>query len=318
MAERHAVWSSFFVNLEEGRLRSLWRILLQVGIMLVIVALPIVVVTETATRLFKSGRIFLPPEIFDKGMDILAGLLLTGLVLLSLFIAARKLDHRRFAEFGFGLNAKWWMQWFEGFFLGFFLMAIIFTIEFFAGWVKVISYFHVSVTALPVWLSFTYPFIKALCVGVYEEAISRGYHLTNIKEGLLGLWGFTERQAFICAIGMSSAIFALLHLKTPNASVISTVCIIANGALLGTAFWVSGQLGIPIGFHMGWNLSQGLLFGFPVSGDLEIANVLQIQQRGPVWLTGGNFGPEGGLLNLVVSIAGIILLLKMRRLWRPT
>lgn len=60
-----------------------------------------------------------------------------------------------------------------------------------------------------------------------------------------------------------------------------------------------------IGVHFGWNLGQGTLFGFPVSGDKEIASVIAIQQRGPVAMTGGAFGPEAGLVGVAASLAGI-------------
>jgi membrane protease YdiL (CAAX protease family) len=179
--------------------------------------------------------------------------------------------------------------------------------------VRISGTFHSSAIALPFWFALLYPLVKAVCVGVYEEAISRGYHLTNLMEGLSGIIGKGETGASVSAIVLSSAIFGLLHMRNPNATLMSTLSITLNGSMLGTAFVLTRQLGMPIGLHMSWNLAQGWLFGFPVSGDPEISTILQTLQSGPEWLTGGSFGPEGGMLGLGASAAGILLLIALRR-----
>jgi hypothetical protein len=197
--------------------------------------------------------------------------------------------------------------------LGALLMVLIFTIEYMADWVDLNGYFQISTPTLPWWLAFMYPVVKASCVGVYEEAIGRGYLITNLKEGMSGVWNLTEKKALIFAIISSSVFFGVLHIRNPNANVISTFSLMINGAMFATAYMLTGQLGMCIGLHMSWNIFQGLVFGFPVSGDPEIATMFHIQQSGPNWMTGGNFGPEGGLLGLASSIAGIIILIHMRR-----
>ncbi len=85
--------TSWFWNPEEWRLRALWRILLQVAVMFVIVALPVVGITEATTRLFKSGWIHCSPQVFDKVLDIIVGILMSGLVLLSLFVHVHGTAH---------------------------------------------------------------------------------------------------------------------------------------------------------------------------------------------------------------------------------
>jgi hypothetical protein len=52
---------------------------------------------------------------------------------------------------------------------------------------------------------------------------------------------------------------------------------------------------------------QGGLFGLPVSGVQFRGSLLQIKQTGPGFITGGNFGPEAGLLGL----AGLTLLIAL-------
>ena len=58
-------------------------------------------------------------------------------ILLSLAIAARFLDRRRFADFGLHFSGGWWADFGFGLALGAGLMALIFAFELAAGWVSV-------------------------------------------------------------------------------------------------------------------------------------------------------------------------------------
>ena len=50
---------------------------------------------------------------------------------------------------------------------------------------------------------------------------------------------------------------------------------------------------------------------FPVSGGaFSSIRIFALAQSGPAWLTGGNFGPEGGALSTVVLLVTIAVLLK--------
>jgi hypothetical protein len=53
------------------------------------------------------------------------------------------------------------------------------------------------------------------------------------------------------------------------------------------------------------NLFQGAVFGCPVSGDKDGASVIAIQQLGSSVLTGGNFGAEAGIIEIIASLIGI-------------
>jgi len=110
--------------------------------------------------------------------------------------------------------------------------------------------------------------------------------------------------------------FDQFNVGNPNVSQIATVNIALWGFLFGIAFILSGSLAIPIGIHITWNLFQGNVFGFPVSGvtfPAEAVTFISIEQRGPELWTGGTFGPEAGLLCSLALIVGIILILGLVR-----
>jgi hypothetical protein len=61
-----------------------------------------------------------------------------------------------------------------------------------------------------------------------------------------------------------------------------------------------------MGLHFGWNFFEGVIFGFPVSG-LNIYHMINLKVSGPVLWTGGEFGPEAGLIVLPALVLGSIL-----------
>jgi hypothetical protein len=63
---------------------------------------------------------------------------------------------------------------------------------------------------------------------------------------------------------------------------------------------------MPVGMHFTWNYVQGFVFGLPVSGYTFSPSLLKVQVHGAAWLTGSEYGPEGGLLSTMVVVgAGI-------------
>ena len=55
------------------------------------------------------------------------------------------------------------------------------------------------------------------------------------------------------------------------------------------------------------NLSLGGLLGLPVSG-IEATGILSLPAGGPAWLTGGAFGPEGGLAATAMLLVACLAL----------
>jgi membrane protease YdiL (CAAX protease family) len=119
------------------------------------------------------------------------------------------------------------------------------------------------------------------------------------------------------AIGIMALLFALAHSQNTGITTLGIGNICVAGLLLGTAFYAPGGIWTAAGFHLGWNWAIAALDA-PVSGiDLKIP-FINYDPGGPVWLTGGKFGPEGGVLaTLVLGTATIVatrLVLHKRRI----
>jgi hypothetical protein len=294
------VIKALFWNKEQARLRAGFRIILQLTTFFIIM---------------KSLKLLIgvPGEITSYTplwiILAMAGIRLFR-VLISVWLAGRFLDLRSFADFGFHFKKDWWIDFGFGAGLGILLMGSIFLIELAAGWVTISHTFH---TANPGQL-FISPFfvflILFMCVGFSEELFYRGYHLTNLAEGL-NFKMFGPKRAIIFAVILSSILFGIFHIGSPNAGVASTLNIMLWGILSGGAYVLTGSLAIPIGIHITWNLFQGNVFGFPVSGitfPADTVTFISIDQVGPRLWTGGAFGPEAGLLGFFAIITGILLI----------
>jgi membrane protease YdiL (CAAX protease family) len=105
---------------------------------------------------------------------------------------------------------------------------------------------------------------------------------------------------------ISSAVFGLLHFGNPGANWVSTIGIFFAGIFLAYGYVRTKQLWLSMGLHIGWNFFEGVVFGFPVSG-LDIYALTRIKVTGPAIWTGGEFGPEAGLIVLPALIVGAIL-----------
>jgi hypothetical protein len=136
-----------------------------------------------------------------------------------------------------------------------------------------------------------------------EELAFRGYPFQKLVESL-GPPG---------AVAVSSACFGLVHLGNPHHTWISTVNTMLIGIPLSLAYLRTRSLWMPVGMHFTWNYVQGFVFGLPVSGFTFPHSLLKVRVHDAAWLTGSDYGPEGGVLSTVVIVgAGICLFLSRR------
>lgn len=148
--------------------------------------------------------------------------------------------------------------------------------------------------------------VGTMCaVAVAEEVFFRGIVFRLLR----GRWGV------IVALIASSAIFGLLHLINPGASVNGALAVaIEAGLMLGAAYLLTGSLWLAIGLHFGWNVAIGGIFGTVVSGSDARDSLVTATTTGPDWLTGGSFGPEASIVAILVcSGATAAFLLAARR-----
>lgn len=303
---------NIFWNKQEKRLRMAWRLTLQTTFLIILLILSEALLSLASALLFREAPFTtLPGKLGSSSpLSLLAEFMVRGFLLsFSVWLAGRFIDRRPFSDFGFRINSSWWKDFWFGIGLGGALISAIFLVELAAGWIRPTGFFVTNHPGLQFPAAILIPLLIFIMVGFYEELLSRGYHLKNLAEGLSGRY-IQPRTAILLACLISSAVFGIFHAANPNATLSSTLNICLAGIFLATGFLLTGELAIPIGLHISWNFFQGNVFGFPVSGaDFRSATLIQIQQSGPEWLTGGAFGPEGGFLGIISNLLGILLII---------
>jgi membrane protease YdiL (CAAX protease family) len=271
----------------QNRLRSGWRLLVHL-----VLFIAITVGRDVLASAFDSALL---PTTFAFLIYLAAGLGLTWWL-------ARSVDRRSFADFGFHFDRRWWWDVIFGLALGALMMTGIFLSMRAAGWV-VVTGFAVTNSGLPFILAFLLKVIAFAFVAINEELAFRGYQIKNLAEGFAG-GRVGPRAAILLAFLSSSAFFGLTHMGNDNATVYSTLTVLLAGLSLCLPYLLTGELGIPIGLHLTWNLFEGPVYGFAVSGAAPSTHLFAIQQTGPTVWTGGSFGPEVGLIGLVWALVG--------------
>ena len=134
----------------------------------------------------------------------------------------------------------------------------------------------------------------------FEEAFFRGYLLQTLSRAKLVSVG----------IILTSLLFATMHNGNPGANPLSWLNTFLAGIWLAAAYFKTRNLWLAFGIHLTWNWFQGTIFGINVSGlgELATAPLMNATDSGPQWLTGGDYGIEGGIACTIALIASTALI----------
>jgi hypothetical protein len=201
-----------------------------------------------------------------------------------------RLDRDSLVDLGLH-RPSWLARTLWGWALGATLVLLVFTVFWMAGWVAVER-------MSPPLLTLAASVLAWILISFVEELTFRGYILQYLVKG----WGMP------IAVLASSILFGLVHSLNPEANALGIFNIVFAGGFFAAGYLVTRSLWFASGLHMGWNLTLIHLLGFAGSGYTE-PSLLQSTVDGPVLLTGGAFGPEGGLVGLGAWLLGIALLL---------
>ncbi len=129
-----------------------------------------------------------------------------------------------------------------------------------------------------------------------EEVVFRGVPLVLLASAF-------GRGAAVVAVAVG---FALAHLANPNLTALGLGNIAVAGVFLGVCFYAPGGIWTAFGAHWGWNSVLACL-DTPVSGVPFRIPLLDYHAGSPAWLTGGSFGPEGGLAATVALTVAVLV-----------
>jgi membrane protease YdiL (CAAX protease family) len=191
-----------------------------------------------------------------------------------------------------------------GFLLGFLLQGTTIGILALVGWYHITSLAPAPVAIILILQGLGF----FLLVALFEEGVFRGI-IFRLLERSLGSW---------IAISLSALFFGLVHLLNPGATLYGALAIaLEAGSLLGAAYMLTRNLWLAVGIHWAWNFFEGPFFGATISGTGPNSAKALITSTisGPQIWTGGTFGPEAGLVALLVClvVSPIFLILVVQR-----
>ncbi len=242
-----------------------------------------------------------------RWQDNIAALFASALVLLVFWLWLRFFENRKLADVGLGrFNGA---RFGAGFLAGVILVVIAVAAGFALGGYQIDGpgawYNHLT----PTWLLASILAIAGTVLqATVTETLFRGWMLDTVGRQ----WGG------VAAVAVNLLAVALIQgnnaFRAPE-MMIGAVNFVLMAWLLSLNVLRDGTLWGVCGFHAAWNLAMGWGLGLNVdTGHLNVtAAILDMNTvyDAPVWLTGGDFGPDGSLL----MTAAIVLFLLGRALF---
>lgn len=133
-----------------------------------------------------------------------------------------------------------------------------------------------------------------------EEILFRGYPLQTLLRG----------KVFIVGVILTSFLFASAHNQNPGANVYTWTNTFLAGIWLAVAYYKTRTLWFAFGVHLAWNWVQGAFLGISVSGlkELAAAPLVRVTETGNSFITGGDYGVEGGIACTIALVVSTVLI----------
>ena len=162
-----------------------------------------------------------------------------------------------------------------------------------------IGFMALQPTAPGSWLASA---IKVLIIllpaALYEELLMRGYAFATLREWL----------GAPAAIALTSIAFGLLHAANPGTTYTPLVVVTLAGVYLAIILIATRSLWGAWLAHAAWNFVQAGILHVPVSGLPMARPDYEMVETGPDWVTGGEWGPEGGVMAAATILGGCAFL----------
>ena len=149
---------------------------------------------------------------------------------------------------------------------------------------------------------------KPLLSGIFHFGFS-----ALLEEILIRLIIFKLLEEFAgswIALILTGVVFGFGHIGNPNATIGTSIgLILSDTVLMAAAFMLTRRIWMVWGIHFGWNFSIASIFGIPCSGRTYESLILA-DITGPDWITGGDFGIEASYIQIFISFAAGLYILK--------
>lgn len=229
---------------------------------------------------------------------VVNGLVSLVIVLVVGWLCGKYLEKLPFAALGAYFTGGWTKNLFLGILIGALTFAAGAGIGVLAGGLS--FRFNSDPDSNAILWTLLISFLIFAAAAAFEEALFRGYILQT----------FVRSDLTWFAVLLTSTLFATVHNANPSATPLSWLNTFIAGIWFAIAYLKTRDLWLPFGLHLAWNWTQGSIFGVEVSGLTEIvkAPLMRETDVGPAWITGGDYGIEGGIITTIALIASTIVI----------
>jgi len=218
-------------------------------------------------------------------------------ILLTFFVATwimGRIESRRIAEYGLPWRSMFSRRFWIGALLGFASLSCLLLV------MRLIGVFHFGAIALRPsdigrW-GVIYVLVFIL-VALTEEFSARGYALFTL----------TRITKFWPAAILTAIVFGYSHVGNAGEDWIGLFNVGLFGLLACLLLRRTGDLWMPIGFHMTFDWGETFFYGVANSGRTYPGQLMNSTPSGPAWLSGGTVGPEGSVLCTLLLVLVWIL-----------
>jgi CAAX protease family protein len=222
-----------------------------------------------------------------QGLVVGEGTAFLGLFAAGLLMA--RLERRKFGDYGLPARRDTPKRFLQGALFGLVEISAV------IGVIAAFGAYHfgdlaVHGMALLRWAAFWGIFF--LVVGFYEEFSFRGYPQFTLAQAT-GFWP----AALLLSCG-----FGAVHLGNTGENWVGIAGIVLTGLFWSFTLRRTGDLWFAVGMHASFDFGETFLYSVPDSGLVFPGHLSNATLAGPAWLTGGNAGPEGSLLDFIVLL----------------
>lgn len=282
---------------KEGKVRSGWKIAAVLGTFFAVVIAIGGITGIIASVILISGGNLDPSTLnyTDNGMKIMENLnkillFIQEIVLIFTPIIAWKYVMKRpLSNMGFPSLKEHSKELVIGLLFGIVSMTIVFIALLLTGNAVVESWTPHFTSDTIIYL------VIFILVGFAEEIFGRGYVMSVLR----------QTRSIPAVVLISSILFALMHGANAGIGILPLINLALVGVLFAYMYLKSGNIWMPIGYHITWNYFQGNVYGFKVSGTAPEGIITTTYASNNIF-NGGDFGPEGGLFVTAVILLGLL------------
>jgi len=236
------------------------------------------------------------------------GAIMMAIYLIALLIATwimTRIEGRTFADYGLPWRRAFGKPFWQGAGISFTSLVALLLVLRFAGVYSFGPLALHGIDILKFGAAWTIPiFIAALL----EDFLYRGYLLFTLTTGI-GFW----TSAVITSLLMGG-----IHYFNPGGHGLGPVAATLYCLVTCLVIRRTGDLWMAMGIHAAWGWGVVFFFGLPSSGFPGSGHLLNGSMHGSIWLTGGEFGIEAGVPNLILlSLWGVLFFLWLRGVKYP-